>query len=413
MSLQNASPNAPILNKILDKIDSMDKRMDKIEKRMDKIEKRIDALETSAQKTSPNTIILNKILDRIDAMDKRMDNIELAFVNLNTNLAIKFKEISGNFDKINEDMKAMNLRIAGIDTNLNLYIQNESEKQELIATINIQNKLKEISITAQIDIFPLKYFYEPNNNDMLTDLDGCITYKLTQKSLQHQNGHVKNIIEDKVFIIETKHNFTKMLFDKKIEQFCKILDTFKIIKNKSKMKNIQNSIKNNKVNTNFLNMVDTYNLQNFPDNIYFIFSSDVLTYEQKEFLSALNIGKLNEEIYNKYLIEYIKTHKIMNDIRNDDKLKNNIKNKLLNFQSLNELIDMFIINNNITGPEKEEKYSIIKYKDTFKNLILPYNNVKDCYNMLKGKIGYIDKDLLILPLDSKLYYTPVEKTIQI
>lgn len=413
MSSQNASPNAPILNKILDKIDSMDKRMDKMDKRMDKIEKRIDTLEKFAQNASPNAPILNKILDKIDAMDKRMGTFELAFVNLNTNLAIKFKEISGNFHKINEDMKEMNLRIAGIDTKLNLYIQNESDKQELIATINIQNKLKEISITAQIDIFPLKYFYEPNNNDMLTDLDGCITYKLTQKSLQHQNGQVKNIIEDKVFIIETKHNFTKMLFDKKIEQFCKILDAFKIIKNKSKMKNIQNSIKNNKDNTNFLNMVDTYNLQNFPDNIYFIFSSDVLTYDQKEFLSALNIGKLNEEIYNKYLIEYIKTHKIMNDIRNDDKLKNNIKNKLLNFQSLNELIEMFIINNNITGSEKEEKYSIIKYKDTFKNLILPYNNVKDCYNMLKGKIGYIDKDLLILPLDSKLYYTPAEKTLQI
>ena len=277
MSSQNASPNAPILNKILDKIDSMDKRMDKMDKRMDKIEKRIDTLETFAKNSSPNAQILNKILDKIDSMDKRMSTFELAFVNLNTNLAIKFKEISGNFDKINE-------RIAGIDTKLNLYIQNESEKQELIATINIQNKLKEISITSQIDIFPLKYFYEPNNNDMLTDLDGCITYKLTQKSLQHQNGHVKNIIEDKVFIIETKHNFTKMLFDKKIEQFCKILDAFKIIKNKSKMKNIQNSIKNNKVNTNFLNMVDKYNLQNFPDNIYFIFSSDVLTYDQKKFL---------------------------------------------------------------------------------------------------------------------------------
>ena len=404
MSSQNASPNAPILNKILDKIDSMDTRIDKIEKRMDKIEKRIDTLETFAKNSSPNAPILHKILDKIDAMDKRMSTFELAFVNLNTNLDTKFKEISGNFDKINE-------RIAGIDTKLNLYIQNESEKQELIATINIQNKLKEISITSQIDIFPLKYFYEPNNNDMLTDLDGCITYKLTQKSLQHQNGHVKNIIEDKVFIIETKHNFTKMLFDKKIEQFCKILDAFKIIKNKSKMKNIQNSIKNNKVNTNFLNMVDKYNLQNFPDNIYFIFSSDVLTYDQKKFLSALNKGELNEEIYNKYLVEYIKTHKIMNDIRNDSKAKNNIKNKLLNFQSLNELIDIFKINNNITGFEKEEKYSIIKYKDTFNNLILPYNDVKDCYDILKGKIGYIDNNVLILPLDSKLYYTPAEKTL--
>jgi hypothetical protein len=33
--------------------------------------------------------------------------------------------------------------------------------------------------------------------------------------------------------------------------------------------------------------------------------------------------------------------------------------------------------------------------------------------MLKGKIGYIDKDVLILPLDSKLYYTSREKTLQI
>jgi len=231
----------------------------------------------SSQNASPNAPILHKILDKIDAMDKRMSTFELAFVNLNTNLAIKFKEISENFDKINEKFKEIsgnfdkiNERITGIDTKLNLYIQNESDKQELIATINIQNKLKEMAITAKIDIFPLKYFYVPNNNDMLTDLDGCITYKLTQQSLQHQNEQFKNIIQDKVFIIEAKHNFTKMLFDKKIEQFCKILNTFNIIKSKNKMKNIRNSMKNNKVNTNFLDMVDKYNLQDFPDNIYFI-----------------------------------------------------------------------------------------------------------------------------------------------
>ena len=44
-----------------------------------------------------------------------------------------------------------------------------------------------------------------------------------------------------------------------------------VLELRDSIKRITN-IKNNKVNTNFLNMVDKYNLQNFPDNIYFIFS---------------------------------------------------------------------------------------------------------------------------------------------
>lgn len=278
------------------------------------------------------------------------------------------------------------------------------------ATLTVKNKLMEYYPYAKINEFPLREFYVPKSNSMRTDLDGCITIKSSPMKVPNKNGNPVKLHYERAYIIEAKHNYTKALIDNKLKHFCDILDAFRLIKNRKLFNNTPTSKK-------FKEMVLNYNLEDFPNQIYFIFVSDIIPIEQQKFLLAINSGEINENIYNKYLLEYVKTHPLINEIIKDKDVSYNIKNILKNTENINDIYDIFSPDKNNTNNinkttttsiknketiNRDDIKSISIYKRRMNTLLISYDNVEDCYSDLKGKIGFMYHDKLILPYEGNI-----------
>lgn len=309
-------------------------------------------------------------------------------------------------------IKGTDKKIKDIDNKLTSYIHNESVIQEKTATLTVKNKLMDFYPYAKIKEFPLREFYVPKSNNMRTDLDGCITIKSSPIKVPNKNGNPVKLHYERAYIIEAKHNYTKALIDTKLKQFCDILDAFRLIKNRKQFNNTPISKK-------FKEMVLNYNLEDFPSEIYFIFVSDIIPNEQQEFLLAINSGEINENIYNKYLLEYVKTHPLINDIINDKDVAYNVKNVLKNTENINDIYDIFSpgknntntinttsIKNNKTIDDiklnRDDIKTISTYKKRMNPLLIPYDDVEYCYSVLKGKIGFMYHNKLILPYEGNI-----------
>lgn len=312
--------------------------------------------------TSPNTPILHKILERLDKIDNRLDKLEVRVGTLE---------------------KTVN--------NIQSYIKNESDIQENRLTLHMKELLHGIYNTANIQSSLLKEFYTPSSNKILTDLDGCLIVKSHSGPVRVRNsrtGMNRNIMFDRVYIIEAKHGLTKSLIDKKLEQFCIILDTFqKIHTGVYTPKNIPD--------TKFDNMVLSYDLQDFPEDIYFMFASDDLSEDLRNFLILVNNGDVTESKYNEYQMKNLKSHLIISDILNDTSVGGIMKSQLNDAKTIEDIYALF------TTPKKssnstnkyltiveEHRHTIMPYKSRLLSLLVPYSSVSSCYSTLKGKIGF-------------------------
>ena len=310
---------------------------------------------------SPNAPILQQILQKVNTIDNRLFNVESNVSTIISNLTT-------------------------LDKKFNTYVKNESDIQEDLITRNIQSLFSETrGITAVYHRLPLKVFYIPTMNTPFTDFDGCIIQEFNPISIKNKNGK-KDLEERKAYIIEAKHGLTKTIIDYKLKQFCTILDIFEGIHNHSiPIRNVDESP--------FDNMVHSYNLVIFPETIYFIFGSDDIPKEQEELLNRINLGTIDEDWYNEYIIKNLKSHNIVSQILDNRHVSINIKEAFKHANTLNDIRNLFIQNTlseNATNRQRlleREKLSIKQYTSGVLNLLESFEDVSACYKKLKGRLG--------------------------
>jgi hypothetical protein len=238
-----------------------------------------------------NKNISNEILNLVKNLSIKFDNLSIKF----DNLSIKVDNIENDILIIKKDIKSLKDH----RTEVKSYQKINSKEYEKEMT----NWLFHYLINNNYSL----HFYIPSNKEFprdilnvnninqkiktVTDLDGVII-GTTINPLHKKNS---NITENKIYILEAKHNFTIAKIKKKIKQVIKL---YKIINNPNSSLNLQK-------------------YKNSP--IYLYFSSPLLKKEIYEFISK-----------KEYLLP---------------KIWENDKNEI-NISELNYIADIYIISNN-------------------------------------------------------------------
>ena len=335
--------------------------------------------------TSPNAPILAKILEAINGITVRLDTIE-------HNTAVRFDRLETRMTGLETRMTGLERRVDNLANTVDTlikYNRNEARTQEVILTNRVKESLEEDEYTYPthtIRSFPFGNFFIPSSNNAFTDIDGCLLIKSNSHG-NNLSGALKNSVKDAVYIIEVKHGFTKALIDYKLKQFCTILSVFNDIRN-------EKLVPSNPPRTQFDTMVTNFTLANFLENIQFVFASDYIDPDLAEFISAINAGTINEEMYNTYLMRQLYSHLLINDILNDKDVNGQIKSIFRDgLAPIRDIYDLFTIKDLSTVKNKaklayeRKKNSIAPYKERILNLLPPFNTVKGCYETLKGRLS--------------------------
>jgi len=340
--------------------------------------------------TSPNTPILLKILDRLDKLETSVDILNKSVNTLNK-----------SFHILDESFHTLDESFHTLDESFHAYTKRESDIQEYHTTRSVKRLLQEQFPFAKIHISPLKNFYIPTSIEIYTDIDGCIILESPPVLVKNTKGASKELIQKQVYIIEAKHGLTKTMIDKKLKQFCTMYDILKGIQTGLVL------IPDPPV-TRFDNMVISYNLHEFPEDVHFVFASDDITEEDYLFLSSIANGTLTESLYNSYLMKYLKSHKIITDILDDIDVNKLIKNIVKNATSINEIYSLFVKTelprnaSKFSKAVESQKDSVAKYKDSILNLLIPFSNMNPCYESLKGRLKVYSSYELSYILSSNL-----------
>jgi hypothetical protein len=330
---------------------------------------------------SPNAPILNKILDELKSINTRL-----------TKLEDHVSKIDERVSKLDEYVSIFSNRVYG-------YIQKESDIQEKQSTELIRRNLALKYNIKNISLHSLRNFYIHGSDKIYTDLDGCIIKRITETWNTNTN-HIKRAAENsRAYIIEAKHGLTKQLVDGKLLQFCKILETFEYIRTHKE------EITDTKA-SQFDNMVISYDLFNFPENILFIFASDDITDDLYNYIVSINEGELLQEKYDDYIIKSFKEDDIIREILDNKTIPIMIKNKIKFTSTPSDISSLFTPASLPTSARPVdvalEKYKQLlqPYTETAHNLLSSYTSNATCYAMLKGKLGiyrtgtyYWDEDM--------------------
>lgn len=332
--------------------------------------------------TSPNTQILNKILDELKSINTRL-----------TKLEDNVSKIDERVSKLDEYVSIFSNRVYG-------YIKKESDIQEKQTTEIIRRTLTQKYHPKYISINQLRDFYVHDSNNRFTDLDGCIIKRITDTWNTNTNSTKRAAAHSRVYIIEAKHGLTKRMVDEKLMQFCKMLETFEYIHiHKSEITDTKTS--------QFDNMVISYDLFNFPENILFIFASDDITDDVYNYIVSINEGALLKDKYDEYIVKSFKEDDIIREILNNSIIPIMIKNKLKFASSTSDISSLFTPTSLPASASPVavalEKYKQLlqPYAETARQLLSSYTSNAECYAMLKGKLGiyragtyYWDEDML-------------------
>jgi hypothetical protein len=314
--------------------------------------------------TSSNTPILLKILERLDSIDTRIENLE-SKVNSLENVTIKIQS----------------------------YIQTESNNKENECTDFIKQSLQRMYTFGNVEKIRFGNFYTPDDNNSLTDIDGCLFVKTSSMIVKNANGKNRNLNYNTTYFIESKHGLTMNIVHKKLNQFVTIMNT---------IHNYQNGkIQLSSAKDNFKNMVLIHDIKYFPKRIFFIFASDYIPENVQNYLQTITDG-IDEETYNTYMVESIKIHKLMNDILDDNSIDGILRHHLQNAKSIKDIFNTFDVNimSEKYRPTKklsDEVQNIQKYKQSLTRLYEPFQDMKPVFDSLLGLIGYRTKHAVVLP----------------
>jgi hypothetical protein len=279
-------------------------------------------------------------------------------------------------------------------------LKKESDMQENQTTEIIRQNLTQKYHYNNISIHPLRDFYVHGSDKLFTDIDGCIIKRITDTWATNTNREKRAAENSRAYIIEAKHGLTKQMIDNKLMQFCKILETFEYIRtHRSEITDTKTS--------QFDNMVLSYDLFNFPENILFIFASDDITDDVYNYIVSINEGKIIQDRYDEYIVKSFKEDEIIREILNNNTIPLMIKNKIKFAKSPSEISSLFtpITLSSSASPVdialEKYKINLQPYAEKALALLVSYASVADCYAMLKGLLGiyrantyYWDEDII-------------------
>ena len=341
---------------------------------------------------SPNAPILKEILNRLDSIDTRLTNVETRLTNVETrltNVEIRLTKLETRFTKLET-------RFTTFEKKVNGYIKNESDIQELNTTQHIKVELESNFPVSLFEIIPFQYFFIPTSRDHITDIDGCIIRRTAPVKTTNAAGRNYNLPSGTAYIIEAKHSLTKQQIDKKLIQFCLILQTINDI-------HASRIIVRDPPTSSFDIMAAMLEVYNFPSDILFIFASDDINESLTRFIQDINKGDMTEEVYNQHLFNSIKESSLISTIILDPTVRKIIKHMIHQSRTLNELIGIFTQKTVDTSSSKKEqsfelqKDTLKPYQTDFFSMIVPYSTVESCYKLLKGKLGIFRMNELTHP----------------
>jgi hypothetical protein len=231
----------------------------------------------------------------------------------------------------------------------------------------------------------LRDVYLPDSNQTFTDIDGCL---LVQSLFRNNiSGRYTNVVthDERTYFIEAKHGLTKSIIDKKLFQFCKLLDLFQ------KLHNGTLRARSTPV-TRFDEMVHNHGLLSYPKQIIFIFASDSIDAEHEAYIQAINAGTLTEELYNNVLVSLFKNHKTYDEILEDRDIGSLIKAELrdvLTFDALRAALTLAAVptTRRQGALEKQKQALLEKYAERISALLVPYSAMTACFSVLKGHLA--------------------------
>jgi uncharacterized protein (UPF0335 family) len=337
------------------------------------------------QANPTNTQLLHAILNRIGNIEDDIKVMKNDITDLKKDVAI----LKGDVAVLKKDVTVLKVDVANLKGEvvvIKKYINNESETSEISMTNQIMELLHGYNSPSYIvEKYPLRYFYVPTSNNQVTDLDGFITVRTRQSvRVRNRTGNPRNLSEEKAFIIEVKHAFTFNLIQKKLQQFCVIIDTLRGIRERRLRFSNANSEK-------FNQMLDQHDLENLPSDIYFIIASNNIDTQIKLLLEHISNGTLTEQMYMVDMFNNYKSSMLYSDIQDNMYISRTVKNIFKTSQSVDEIRDIFT--NQRFDRQREE---LAKYKDRVNEILVPYSEIKDCYTSLRGKLGIFSNGKLQL-----------------
>jgi uncharacterized protein YoxC len=349
MNIIRMSTNAPILKLILEKLSVIESDVSELKKDMSGVKADIKELKTDVQ-----------------TLKTDVQTLKTDVQTLKTDVQI-----------LKTDVHNLKQVVNRIQSN----IKNESDIQEYMYSNQLKSYLMDRFKGDIITTVLFGNFYIPNATQELTDIDGCVIQKTLPMTVK-RNG--LNVVVDKscVYFIEAKHSMTKPILEKKLNQFVVILQT---------MNGIYSRKNYSKSSTSFRNMIVLHSLEDYPQEIHFLLSSDKMSPDVIKLVTCITSGSLTEDVYNDLLFEYIYNHPYVKDIINDKKPSQQVKEAIGKIKSLNDIQTL------ISEPFMKN------YKLRFEELLVPYDNYKNVATHLQGKLGFISKSEIQLPEDIVKY----------
>jgi uncharacterized protein YdcH (DUF465 family) len=319
------------------------------------------------------------IFTKLDSIDARLTNVETRLTNVETRLT----NVENEIVKMKDDIKV-----------LKDYNANESIIKEQRDSAALKKCLSETNHNATINMIKFGKFYEPYDNNPLTDIDGCVIVRSIPVHTINQNGEKIILDPSCVYLIESKHAITKTILDKKLQQFIIILELISKVQN--------NEYIPRKKKYKFDTTIATHNIKQWPKNIHFLFSTDKMTPTAIRLATAITTGTLSKNVYDNILFDNIKAHPIIQEIQNSETVNNYVKRRLNEFTSLDELVEIITPVRPVTAtPKKLELYNkqitIMPFSARIKSLLVSINNYNDIVKVLNGKIGFINNNDIQLP----------------
>ncbi len=315
---------------------------------------------------SANAPILKLILEKLTVLESDMSGVKA-----------DIQELKSDVKELKADVYTLKTVTNRIQNN----IKNESDIQEHLCTNQLKSYLMDRFKGDIITTVLFGNFYTPDSNQELTDIDGCVIQKTLPMTVK-KNG--ANVVVDKscVYFIEAKHSITKPILEKKLNQFVVILQT---------MQDIHSHKNYSKSSTAFRNMVELHHLQDYPEDVCFLLSSDKMSPDAIKLVTCITTGILTEDVYNDLLFEYIYNHPYVKDIIADKNPSQQVKEAISKVKSVNDIqalvLEPFMKN----------------YKMRFEGLMMPYSNYTSLVSLLQGKLGFISKSEIQLPEDIVKY----------
>lgn len=288
------------------------------------------------------------------------------------------------------------------------YMKRHSEIEELEDRNYILNFLQNEKKGYVSTVSLMRNFYYPTSNNLLTDFDGLIlmepilekhnnskplyngnnrhTFRKTMKNRLRQAEQTqaeKTQIQAQApqqpcaIIIESKQKFDKGLIDKKLQQFYEIYKILKSIKD--------GSLDITNTSDNFKQLYENYNLQNFPNELYFVFSSNSINKKCIEYIQHIAQKTLTRELYELYTIDYLRTLPIFDEFCRP---KHITKQYIKDMNTTTSLAKIFKI---------LDQYATNKYSMKLRNEIVLYEDMEQVFEYISGRTGLHVFDNLYIP----------------